>query len=219
MSSLEVGSQFGGLAKTMVASEGSVPNAGWNYAQILLGKISQTTVQDANEIAISFVDEFIKQQNDFALADISVDMAAWDLGKLPSLGESFKTLADNLLKCFESKDAVSYNQMRRILANVHLQCQTYLLEQYVDLGDFCGLLENEVDAIKNEIENEKIEPIIDVGNSCRTVREEIKKCILLTGFSGSDFQFSNGIINPLKRTIINSRSLKTTKLGNAGMNF
>src|SRR6185436_10823506 len=40
MGMLEVGYQFGGLAKTMIASEGSVPSAGWTYAK-LLGCLAQ----------------------------------------------------------------------------------------------------------------------------------------------------------------------------------
>ena len=35
MGMLEVGYQFALVAKTMIASEGSVPNAGWTYAKIL----------------------------------------------------------------------------------------------------------------------------------------------------------------------------------------
>lgn len=67
MSTLELGSQFKEFAKTMVASQGSIPTAGWNYAQILLGRIKDNPKSSAKDTAVSFVDEFIKQQNKFAL--------------------------------------------------------------------------------------------------------------------------------------------------------
>ncbi len=203
MSTLEIGSQFKGLTRTLVASEGSVPNAGWNYAQILLEKIEESFRAKKNkhslsakELAVNFVDGFIKQQNKFALADISVDMASWDLEALPELQKSFAELADNLLKCFKNPDSFLYNQMRRLLVNVHWQCQTYLLEQHIDLVDFCQLLIKEIELLDKELKifpDAEITPIIKVGEACHKVIESNRKCILLTGFSGSDLQFSNGI--------------------------
>jgi Clostripain family len=195
MSTLEIGSQFKGLAQTMVASEGSIPSAGWNYAQILLGKLNDKGNSDAevNSIAVSFVDEFIKQQNKFALADISVDMAAWNLNALPELEKSFLELVINLTACFKDKKSVSYHQMKRVLIQSHWQCQTYLFEQHVDLGDFCIQLSKEIGLLKNEVDNKHLVSIIKVGKSCAKVIKSIRKCILLSGFSGSDFQFSNGI--------------------------
>jgi hypothetical protein len=193
MSTLEIGCQFRKLAKTMVASEGSVPNAGWSYAQILLGKLKDQPNMDARETAVSFVEDFIKQQNRFALADISVDMAAWDLNALSPLEQYFEELVDNLHECFKDNNSASYHQMRRLLAQVHWQCQTYLLEQHVDLGDFCGLLHREIRLLETEIDPEKIAPVLAVGKSCVEVIKKLKECVLLTGFSGSDFQYSNGI--------------------------
>jgi hypothetical protein len=195
MSMLEIGCQFRKVATTMVASEGSVPNAGWSYAQLLLGEISGKNASDPKTIAADFVRKFIGQQNKFALADISVDMAAWDLEKLPQLETAFTTLAENLLNCFdfEHSTPTEYQQMKRILMQVHWQCQTYMFEQNVDLGDFCQLLLNEIGSIKEEIDNEKIKTIIEVGNACKNVLSALRECIILSGFSGSAYQYSNGI--------------------------
>lgn len=193
MSTLEIGSQFQAIAKTMVASEGSIPNAGWNYTEILLGKINKNPLSEAKEIAASFVYEFIKKQNKFALADISVDIAAWDLEVLSKLEDSFGELVSNLLECFKDKNSFVYNPMRRLLVYAHWRCQTYLFEQHVDLGDFCGQLVEEIGYLKNEITEKDITPILDVEKSCVRVIESIRECVLINGFSGSDFQFSKGI--------------------------
>jgi Clostripain family len=193
MSTLEIGCQFRKFAKTMVASEGSIPTAGWNYAEILLKNIKGKSKTDSQMLALSFVDEFIKQQNKFALADISVDISAWNLGKMRPLEKSFEELADNLLKCFKNKKTPVYHQMRRLITYAHWQCQTYLLEQHIDLGDFCQLLTKEIDLLEKEISATDLSPIFKVRETCQKVIESIRNCIMLTGFSGSDFQFSTGI--------------------------
>ncbi|MEQ1604603.1 MAG: clostripain-related cysteine peptidase [Pyrinomonadaceae bacterium] len=193
LSTLEISSQFEGLAETIVSSEGSVPTAGWNYAQILLGKIDDGTITDPKAIAVSFVDEFIKKQSNFALADSSADMSAWDLTALPALKTAFGAWASALYDCFEDKRSVEYNQLRRLLTFVHWQCQTYLLEQHVDLGDLCLLLIDELDLLESEIATSSFNKLGIVRDACKQVVAEIRNVIILTGFSGRDYQFSNGI--------------------------
>jgi hypothetical protein len=193
MSTLEIASQFGTVAKTMVASEGSIPNAGWNYAQLLLGRISSGELSDPKAVSVSFVEEFIKQQNKFALADISVDLAAWDLAKLEPLKRAFGQLAGALLESLQQKEKATVNQMRRLLVHVHWECQTYLMEQHIDLGDFCELLVKEIDLLKTEIAPQYLTKIGKVRKAAEKVLAALRKCILITGHSGSDYQFSNGV--------------------------
>jgi hypothetical protein len=196
MGTLEIASQFHSLSETLVASAGSVPNAGWNFAQILsewiheLGFLGELSPK---RLAIRFVEGFIKQQSAFALADKSVDMAAWDLSKLPDLEKKFAVLCENLSRCFDGAGFTAHQQMRRILAQVHVDCQTYLLEQHIDLGDFCKLLVREIKMLEKEFPPWKIEEIVDVRKSCEEVIIEIGKCILLCGFSGKERQYTSGI--------------------------
>jgi hypothetical protein len=190
MSGLEIAHQFEGLATTMVASEGTVPNSGWNYAEILLGSIPTTHLGSAQEVAVGFVREFITKQNRLALADGSTDMTAWDLTFLPDLEAAFESLAKGLLACFADKDSVTYNQMRRVLTYVHWQCQTY---SYVDLGDLCQLLVREIDLLEKEIGPKEFKPIANLRKACANVLAACRDCVLLTGYSGSDFQYSRGI--------------------------
>ncbi len=193
MSSLEIASQFRGLAKTLVASEGTVPNSGWNYADILLGTLGEKPNADPNAVAVSFVNEFIKQQNRLALADVSADMAAWSLNDLPELEKAFGTFARRLFACFAEKGSVPYRQMRRLLTHAHWQCQTYSFEQHADLSDLCELLIEEINYLESEIDASHFTPIGDVRASCKDVIKALRHCVLLTGYSGSDFQFSKGI--------------------------
>ena len=193
LSTLEISSQFEGLTDTIVSSEGSIPTAGWNYAQILLGKIRDESERDPRAIAVSFVDQFIKQQSNFSLADISVDMAAWNMAAMPDLRKAFSRWALALSECFEDERSTEYNQLRRLLTYVHWQCQTYLLEQHVDLGDLCDLIIAEIDMLQNEIDAKAFAKLATVRAASQEVLTELRKVIIVTGFSGRDYQFSNGI--------------------------
>lgn len=197
MGTLEIASQFNNLTETLVASAGSVPNAGWNFAQILSANITDHQSPDGDltpkRLAVRFVEQFIKQQSSFALADKSVDMAAWDIAKLPDVEKEFAKLCEDLIHCFKGGGRVAHQQMRRLLAHVHVQCQTYLLEQHIDLGDFCKLLFDEIDLLKGELAPSKIPEILAVQESCKHVLRAMSKCILLSGFSGKERQYTNGI--------------------------
>lgn len=197
MGTLEIASQFKGLTKTLVASAGSVPNAGWNYADVLartiLRKNEKFLKAKPELLSVLFVEGFIKQQSAFALADKSVDLAAWDIGELSKVETEFARLCDDLIACFTGGGNVAHHQMRRMLSHVHFQCQTYLLEQHIDLGDFCKLLIEEIDLLKTEVPIAKISEILEVRASCCRVLKAIDKCILLCGFSGKERQYTSGI--------------------------
>ncbi|MEO6589638.1 MAG: clostripain-related cysteine peptidase [Pyrinomonadaceae bacterium] len=193
MSSLEITWQYKKFAKMLVASEGSIPTAGWNYAQILSKSIGELDSTSAKQLAINCVDEFIKQQNKFALADLSVDISAWDLKYITKVEDALADLSDKLYLCFRNKKTSVYHQMKRAITYVHWQCQTYLLEQHIDLSDFCKLLVKEINSMTKELSPNELEHILEVKKSCLKVIKSIKETILLSGFSGGNFQYSNGI--------------------------
>src|SRR4030095_16531820 len=102
MGMLEGGYQFDDIAKTMIASEGSVPSAGWTYAKIL-GCLAQggSGNLDTRSVAELFVNEFVLSQDAYTVGGVSVDMAAWDLSKFENLAEAFERLSKVLIECFE----------------------------------------------------------------------------------------------------------------------
>jgi hypothetical protein len=193
MSLLEVACQFKSVAKTMIASEGSIPNAGWTYAQIL-GCLAKSK-EDASvaDVAKSFVREFIRTQDLYTIGGVTADMAAWDLSLLDEVEKPFGKLVDNLLECFKEENSLIYNQMKRVLLQVHWSCQSYMFEQNIDLADFCWLLKNEVASLSKELgqsDNKTFENIIE---NCEEVIKQVRQCIILSGFSGGTYQYSNGV--------------------------
>ncbi len=193
MSMLEVGYQFNSVANTMIASEGSLPNAGWSYAQILGNLTGNSTGFPVNDIAKQFVKTFILRQDKYTLGEISVDMAAWDLNVLHEIETPFKNLAENLLECFKDPASTIYKQMNRVILQTHWKCQSFMMEQNIDLGDFCQLLIDEIKSLKDEFADNSFEVLDKIIESCDEVLKHIRKCIILSGFSGGKYQYSNGI--------------------------
>jgi hypothetical protein len=193
MGMLEVGYQFNSVAKTMISSEGSVPSAGWTYAKIL-GCLTREHDQDTRGVAESFVREFIRSQDSYTVGGVSVDMAAWDLGRFDELADVFNDLAEALIDCFKNPQSRIYRQMERAILHVHWKCQSYMYDQNVDLGDFCELLDRECGLIAEEIGGGKDTEILErVQKECHGVLKELRKAVILGGFSGGGYQYSNGV--------------------------
>ena len=196
MGMLEVGYQFSDVAKTMIASEGSVPSAGWTYAKILgsLGR-EQNRDLDPCRVAELFVKEFIRSQDSYTVGGVSVDMAAWDLSKFEALAQAFDALSEVLLRCFKKPESRIYRQMRRVLLEVRWQCQSYMFDQNVDLGDFCELLKRECGLVAEELgdESKDVQLLNEIQEVCQWVLEELQKAVILSGFSGGGYQYSNGV--------------------------
>ena len=195
MGMLEVGYQFGPVAKTMIASEGSVPSAGWTYAKIL-GCLTRETTRniEATGVAELFVKEFIRSQDSYTVGGVSVDMAAWDLDRFGYLASAFDSLAEALLCCFEEPESRIYRQMERVILQVHWKCQSYMYDQNVDIGDFCELLDRECGLVADELgDGQNLERLRNVQEQCRNVLSELEQAVILSGFSGGGYQYSNGV--------------------------
>jgi len=195
MGMLEVGYQFNKIAHTMIASEGSVPSAGWTYAKIL-GCLAQeqNRKMHTRDVAELFVKKFIRTQDEYTVGGVSVDMAAWDLSKFKGLASAFEELSRALLECFEDPESRIYRQMERVILYAHWKCQSYMYDQNVDLGDFCELLDRECGRVVEELGGGKDTKLLkDVQAACQSVLVELKNAVILSGFSGGGYQYSNGV--------------------------
>ena len=194
MGMLEVGYQFGSVAKTMIASEGSVPNAGWTYAKIL-GTLTHTdkVERSASQVAEGFVRKFIKSQDSYTVGGVSVDMAAWDLSRMPDLAKAFNDLTALLVVCLEDPGSRVYRQMERAILHAHWRCQSYMYDQNIDLGDFCELLDRECQHIVSDLGGDDTMIVESIQLACRNVLNELRAAVIVSGFSGGGYQYSNGV--------------------------
>jgi hypothetical protein len=70
-----------------------------------------------------------------------------------------------------------------------------MFEQNVDLGDFCELLYQECGSVADELgEGEDVEFLRQVlQERCLHVLKELYDAVILSGFSGGGYQYSNGV--------------------------
>src|SRR5678809_358427 len=108
--------------------------------------------------------------------------------------DAFDSLAEVLLACFLDPNSRVYRQMERVILKVHWQCQSYMYDQNVDLGDFCELLDRECELVAEELdEGEGIDLLRLVQEQCKVVQDQLTKAVILSGFSGGGYQYSNGV--------------------------
>ena len=221
MSMLEVGYELKDVAQTIVASEGSVPNSGWTYAPLLTNFVGGSDrflkfhPQDSLEIATppyikkaarSFVGAYIEHQRNFAIGGRSVDMSAWDLDEIGALTDAVdglgRMLADNLGLSFLIKGkkpgrnaAALHYQTRSLILQSRIDSQAYMQEQTVDLKDFCQRLRFECLQLSKQLNGKGTNSaaIRRMGKQCEIVIRAVDQCVMATGFSGDEYQFSKGI--------------------------
>lgn len=216
MSMLEVAFELKDVTETMIASEGSLPNSGWGYTSILRNFLLEKPLSEEateeekkkhiRELATGFVHSFIDEQSKYAIGGRSVDMAAWDMSGVQPVAETINTLAVKLnnslwladkveAESLTDKDILVFQVLKKALLQAHYDCQTYMREQCVDLKDFCQKLIIEcifAESLASSL-GEEISVFSDIKKECQNVIEKIQECVLLSGFVGQEYQFSNGI--------------------------
>jgi len=192
MGMLEVGYEFKDFATTMIASEGTVANAGWTYGK-LLGRIARGDGNTVAATAKNLVVDFIADQANYTIGGVSIDMAAWDMTKIQDVAAAFQLLATDLNNCFADENSRLYKQMKRALLQVHWSCQSYMYDQNVDIKDFCGLLLKEAHSLEDELSRGETTMMSDIKRHCLNVMARVDECVILSGFCGGAFQYSNGM--------------------------
>ncbi|MCD9189219.1 MAG: clostripain-related cysteine peptidase [Pyrinomonadaceae bacterium] len=214
MSMLEVGYELRDVAQTLVASEGSLPNSGWSYAPMLKEFVASfskeqresqmpilPTAEYVKAAARGFVKAFITQYKNLAIGGRSVDIASWDLAKIDPVAENLNDLAKELNKHLylvekinagelTDRDIAVYQELKKIILQSHFEAQTYMREQCIDLKDFCQRLIIECKYMENT-ENARFFKAI--AEKSKDVIKAIDDCVLKCGYSGEEYQFSNGI--------------------------
>ena len=196
MGMLEVGAELEPYVETMVASEGYVPNAGWSYGP-WLEQLQTSPEMDSQSAGVAAVGSFINKQTTYAIGGIMVDVAAWNLIGVGKVRETTDALAKALNEAL-SIPRVAF-KLTPFIMQAHFDCQSYMFEQNVDLKDFCNLL---LVTLKEQFEIEDERAVKDdelflntmaILRACRKVVNAVDECILLGGFTGGMYQYSNGI--------------------------
>ncbi|MGE0128738.1 MAG: clostripain-related cysteine peptidase [Blastocatellales bacterium] len=179
MSMAEVCAELSGAVQFMVGAEGFELNTGWPYQRILeewkaAGERKAPKDLEPEELARIIVKTYTRYYRDYVVAGVSVDQAACDLRNFGKVTSAVKTLAATL------KQKVRDPEAQNAILLAHWRAQSYKNEQYVDLWDFCDLLEEGC--------NRR-----DVQTACKRVKEAVESVVLLSCYSGAAFQHSHGL--------------------------
>lgn len=212
MSMLEIGYELKGVAQTIVASEGSLPNSGWGYAPMLkefltayqkeaeaapAEKASFLAPEYVKNAATKFVVAFTDQQRRLALGGRSIDISSWDLDHVDELAlavnELGRFLNRNLLLdpySISNEKLFLRQEMKKVVLQSQYDAQSYMKDQCVDLRDFCQRLSFESKFLH---EGPFASHFQDLSSLSEKVIGAVDKCVLKCGYSGDEYQYSNGI--------------------------
>jgi hypothetical protein len=160
MGMLEVGFELKSVAKVMVASEGNIPAAGWNYKEILNDIRTRQGDMNEREFAVSIVDSYSLFNEDYAISGRSVNISACNLEELCEEGQkgadekgSLFDIVQNLAKILcellslptevgddVPEEVARANQLIKEkfvdwMLLSHLRSQTFMHSQAVDIVD------------------------------------------------------------------------------------
>jgi len=171
MNMAEVGYQLRDSVSLMVGSEEVEPGDGWPYDRIL-AKLAKKPAMTPNELAVTIVNEYISSYP----ANAGVTQSACDLAKSGLLAGA----VDQLAKALNSNlpDAT----VRGTIVECRLQAQAYDTPDYVDLYDFCDLLDAK-------------SGVTEIKAACNTVKKAIQAdgFVIKSSYKGKAVEHSKGL--------------------------
>jgi cysteine peptidase C11 family protein len=187
MSMAEVGYQLCDSVTLTVGSEEVEPGDGWPYDTVLaaLSKKPQMAPQD---LAGVIVKKYLASYD----AQAGVTQAACDLAKAKTLAGTVDQLGQVL------KSHLTDGSIATAILQARTQAQTYEVPDYIDLYDFCSLLQQQCARA-------------DVRAACQNVQAALSPngYVIQSGFKGTSMQHSHGLsiyfpqksISPLYATL------------------
>jgi hypothetical protein len=171
MSMAEVAYQLRDSVSLTVGSEEVEPGDGWPYDRILT-KLTKKPAMMPSELATRIVNEYLASYP----ANAGVTQSACDLAKSGILASAVDQLADVLNSYLADAAA------RATIVECRLQTQAYDTPDYIDLYDFCDLLEGK-------------SGLADVQAASKAVKNAIlrDRVIIRSGYKGKSVEHSNGL--------------------------
>lgn len=202
MAAIEVGFNLKTHVNYLISSEGFEDNTGWPYHR-LLETINRESEITPVKLSRKIVEKHSRFYRDFTLAEVSSDLSATDLSQSTPLTDAITELGGILKAKLDNENAQVVGSIRSIPAVTnavivaHWRAQSYNFEEYVDLWDFCDILESscadtdvitacqEVKKILNNRKNYNGEKYDDTGKA--------KPYVLKSCYTRDAFQYSNGV--------------------------
>lgn len=173
MSGIEVCYQVRDSVRFTVAPEGSAPLDGWPYDKIFSELVRKPWLEP-EQLARVIVKKYLASYADYE--DVCVTQSICDLDKCLSLVNATDSLAKTLITNLPDAEA------KKAILLSRWQAQSYQGTEYIDLYDFCSLLEQNCN--RGEIKS-----------SCRSVINIIaqEKFVIESLYRGVSAQYSYGL--------------------------
>ena len=169
MSMAEVGYQIRDSVHYTVGSEEVEPGDGWPYHEILT-RLAKKPSMTPEALSKTIVQEYLASYGPAS----NVTQSACDLTQSAALAQAVSRLARMLTR--NLGDA----SIRSAVIEARAQVQSYEVAEYIDLHDFCALL----DAGCNDVE---------VSAACTAVMSALdQRYVVLSGYKGAPMQQSRG---------------------------
>lgn len=194
MGMAEVAYELKDVARTLVASEGSLPNSGWAYAP-MLSSFAARIMQDPEGMqtagihaaAEALVRSFTDHYRGLAIGGGSIDISACDLDRIEPVVSTLNSLGASLNNLLADPAETFFRDLKRMLLQSHYDSQTYMSDQCVDIKDLCERLMDECGHTRSSAELDHLR------EKCSDVIGSVDACVLKCGFSADAYQFSNGL--------------------------
>lgn len=166
------------LVDYFVSSQSMTPNPGWPYSQIVESLIQAGGDLDGNRLAPIIVNKYVNSYVENAVnSGLATDLSALKVSASGTVADRIRELATAIKGKLGDGPDTEFN---KALIHAHWEAQSYNGELFVDLGDFCELLEQHC--------NDE-----GVMNACGEVRKAINEMVVAACFCGIDYQYSNGV--------------------------
>lgn len=200
MNLLEVAYQLRGAAKYMLASQGPAFVGSWPYKQFLIRlfkDLKSPTKLPVEDLVSKMFAYCFYNNTDFQLAGYAFDICLADLEKVTQTRAPIKRLANALIAGVNAKKT----EARELIQLAHLDAQSFVDENYLDLFDFCFCLEQRCmnsDLSADPVIKEMSDASAEVRKSLEPTHKRNKqvleaKLVVSAIFSGPALQYSNGL--------------------------
>lgn len=173
MSGIEVCYQVRDSVRFTVAPEGFGPLDGWPYDKILTELVRKPWLEP-KQLARVIVKKYLASYADYE--DVSVTQSICDLDRCPLLVSATDSLATTLITNLTNAEA------RKAIMLSRWQAQSYEGTEYVDLYDFCSLLDQNCDKA-------------DIKGACQSVINILapENFVVESVYRGAGAQYSYGL--------------------------
>lgn len=203
MNGVETAYQLKNEVNYTLGSQDLVLQVGWPYRALIEGIIQQTEAgAQAAQIARGMLVRCARHQLDYTLMDRSSDQAVCDLQMLDGLIQALKgDLVPALragLGLHKQSHTLLYPLVREAVQLARLEAQSYWDETFVDLGDFCGLLQEKCQEFRALLDKEAsdagaADKLDKLAEACAKVQSQVGAAIEESYYIGPALQYSQGL--------------------------